>query len=58
MGFAATTFVNASDVLVRRSLTESTPIAMGEIGAMFIVMLDIALLGPRTKDVALEKISH
>ena len=27
-------------------------------GAMFIVMLDIGLLGPRTKDVALEKISH
>ena len=27
-------------------------------GATFIVMLDIALLGPRTKDVALEKISH
>ena len=27
-------------------------------GAMIIVMLEIALLGPRTKDVALEKISH
>ena len=54
MGSAATTFGNASAVVARWPLAESAPIAMGEIG----VMLDIALLGPRTKDVALEKISH
>ena len=27
-------------------------------GAYLVVMLDIGLLGPRTKDIALEKISH